>query len=275
MSWYGCHPRYSKDQIKALLPPAACKHCVYWFRTVIGSSPDGWHQEYPKCPRCGIPQWELLAKLNERLLEKPVPARQAASSRVHEPLFKRVRDSVRAIWKSPYINQRSRTGEAASALQKWLNFYESLNHDVKMRAARALLARHDIPLCVLLDILDSLSRKGLGAATKKVLLERRDVGLLDEMIARLDSRDDFLREVACDVLGRSGNPAATQHVLRMMDDSHIMVRRAAGFALAHLKDPSAIPELKRQFSRRRNDDVNVVWALRSALHALGVETDTP
>ena len=75
MSWYGVHPRYSKEQIKALLPPPACKQCVYWFRVVLGSSPDTWHQPYPHCPRCGIQKWELLATLNEELLGKAAPSR--------------------------------------------------------------------------------------------------------------------------------------------------------------------------------------------------------
>jgi hypothetical protein len=59
----------------------------------------------------------------------------------------------------------------------------------------------------------------------------------------------------------------------MIDDPRIMVRRAAGFALAFLKDPSAIPELRRQRAARRNDDVNVVWGLECALQALGIELD--
>ncbi len=61
-------------------------------------------------------------------------------------------------------------------------------------------------------------------------------------------------------------------LLHMINDPQMMVRRAAGFALSRLKDASAIPELKRQFAARQNDDTNVVWALRTALESLGVNT---
>jgi HEAT repeat protein len=126
---------------------------------------------------------------------------------------------------------------------------------------------------ILLDILDNLSHHGLGASTEKALLKRQDPELLNAMIARLASSNPFIREVACHVLGQSSHSSATPHLLRMIDDPHMMVRRAAGFALSQLKDSSAIPELKRQLAARRNDDTNVVWALQTALETLGVRTD--
>src|ERR1043166_517549 len=61
-SWYGKHARRTKEDVKKMLPPAACKQCVYWFRLVIGSSSSAWHHDYSTCPRCGIPKWELLDK---------------------------------------------------------------------------------------------------------------------------------------------------------------------------------------------------------------------
>ena len=255
MSWYGSHPRYSKSEIKSLLPPAACKRCVYWFRTVVGSSPDSWHQQYETCPRCGIAEWDLLAKLNERLLGISTP---------HLP---RNREQI-AETPTPY--QRT---SGNSRLKKWLTLYRSADLDIKIRAASALIGRTDTPLNTLLDILDKLSRHGLGAATERALLKCQDLELLNAMIARLDSPDQFIREVACNVLGQSSNSAATPHLLRMIDDPHTMVRRAAGLALASLKDSSAIPELMRQFAARQNDDTNVVGALRKALKALGVTID--
>jgi HEAT repeat protein len=239
MSWYGKHPQYPKGQIKPLLPPGACKRCVYWFRTAIGSSPDGWHQEYPTCPRCGIPQWELLAQLNERLLNRLDP----------------------------------QTSDAASALHRWLNLYDSTNEIVKIRAARALVSRPDTPFRVLLQIYDNLSHINLGASAEKTLLKRNDEGLLDEMVRRLDSADRFHREMACNILGLLGDPTATPHLLRMIDDPEMMVRRAAAFGLMHLKDASAVPELERQLARRQNDDRNVVWALQCAIQSLGATAD--
>lgn len=156
-------------------------------------------------------------------------------------------------------------------LDKWLLLYSSRNADVRIRAANALIRRADAPIRVLAEILDQLSCFGLGAAVQKALLKRSGSELMLAMIGRLASRDQFIREVACSVLGRSADPAATPHLLRMLDDPHMMVRRAAGFALAALKDAAAIPELTRQLAARRNDDCNVVAAIEIALRELGVK----
>lgn len=207
------------------------------------------------CPRCGIAQWEVLAQLNKELLGLSTPHRR----RTHEPI---------AAPKTSYPHT-----SGSPDLNQWLTLFHSTNVDIRVRSATALIARPDVPLTVLLEILDTLSDHGLGASTEKALIKRTDVGLLGAMIARLDSPDPFIREVACNVLGRSGDSTATRHLLRMIDDPHIMVRRAAGFALSWLEDPSAIAELKRQFAARQNDDINVVWALETALKSLGVRID--
>jgi HEAT repeat protein len=148
--------------------------------------------------------------------------------------------------------------------------YSSGNPEVKLRAARGLVQRGDeTPLELLVDILETLSRDGLGAETERALSKRKDRELVARMIPLLESKDHFVREVACNVLGHSGDRAATPHLLRMIDDTHSMVRRAAGFALAFLKDPQSLPELKRQYARHRQDNPNVVAALRCALQSLG------
>jgi HEAT repeat protein len=118
-------------------------------------------------------------------------------------------------------------------------------------------------------MLETLSRDGLGAEIERVLLSRRDADLAARMIPLLESKDHFVREVACNVLGHSGNRTATPHLLRMIDDSHVMVRRAAGFGLAALKDPQSLAELKRQYARHHQDDRNVIVALQRALNSLG------
>lgn len=238
-----------------MLPPAACKRCIYWFRAVVGSAPDSWYQQFTHCPRCGIAQWELLAELNQRLLGISTP---------HET---RDREPITAA-EAP---QQPGTGNAR--LDKWLSLYQSRNPDVQIRAAKVLIGRADTPLPILLHILDKLSHQGLGAAAERALLHRRGSDLVNAMIARLNSSNEFIRQVACNVLGHSADTAATPHLLRMIDDPHVMVRRAAGFALAHLKDLTAVPGLKRQYAARRDDDINVVWALQTALQSLGVDTE--
>ena len=155
-------------------------------------------------------------------------------------------------------------------LEHWLKLYRSRNPAVKFRAARGLLKRSDeVPLSILLSILDDAALNGLGSETEKALEQRRDAELVPEMISRLGSPDAWIREVACVVLGKSGDRQATSHVLRMLDDPRLWIRRQAAFALAFLEDPASIPELKRQY--RRNDDINVRFGIETALRSLRVD----
>lgn len=147
--------------------------------------------------------------------------------------------------------------------------YSSTNRDVRLRAAKGLVGRSkDAPLDLLIDILLNLSHEGLGAKTQEALLNRSDPELVPRMIGLLESHDDFVREVACTVLGRSRDVTATPHLLHMVDDSNMMVRRAAGFGLAFLKDRSALKDVTKLHNRHRDDDTNVVMALECAMKSL-------
>jgi hypothetical protein len=55
MSWYGRHPRATRAEVQRLLPPAACKLCVYSFR-ILWPDIDRVAAAYAGycCPRCGI-----------------------------------------------------------------------------------------------------------------------------------------------------------------------------------------------------------------------------
>src|SRR5213079_3369319 len=95
----------------------------------------------------------------------------------------------------------------------------------------------------------------------KALVKRKDKELAQAMIELLDSDDVWLREAGCRILGHTGDTDATKHLLRLLDDPHPMVRRAAGFGLAFLKDPSSLEQVRLQYQNHREDDTNVVWAL--------------
>lgn len=155
-------------------------------------------------------------------------------------------------------------------LNSWIDLFRSDNRSIKHRAANALLARDDVPLGTLLEILDTLSHDGLGASAERQLLARIDDDLLDAMLTRLTSDDDFVREVACNVLGAIGDAYAINALLNALDDPHIMVRRAAGFAIGRIGDPNSIPELTR-ICRTRSHETNVRWAIETALRSLGVD----
>jgi len=156
-------------------------------------------------------------------------------------------------------------------VDEWLQLFRSPNLTVRHRAAEGLLRRGDaVPLPVLLEILDDLHNHGLGAATERVLRTRRDPELVAEMIRRLRSPSQFVREVACGVLGGLGDRSATPHLLAALDDPALAVRRAAGFGLASLADPACGLAVLRHYQGRA-EDINVRMALESALQAVGVE----
>ncbi len=89
------------------------------------------------------------------------------------------------------------------------------------------------------------------------------------MLWRLGAPSQFVREVACQILGQLGDLRATPDLLRMLDDPALPVRRAAGFALAALKDPEAGPAL-RQHYENRGEEINVRMALECAMNAIGM-----
>lgn len=156
-------------------------------------------------------------------------------------------------------------------MDEWLRLFRSANPTVRHRAAEGLLRRGDgVPLPVLLEILDDLHDHGLGAATEGLLRTRRDPELAAEMIRRLRSPSQFVREVACGVLGGLGDRSATPHLLAALDDPAMMVRRAAGFGLAFLADPACGPAVLRHYQGRA-EDINVRMGLECALQAVGVE----
>lgn len=161
-----------------------------------------------------------------------------------------------------------------SPLANCLELYNSANPVIRLRAAQSLLKRPDTPLWALLDMLDTLSHNGLGADVSKALLSRRDSDLHNQMVARLESDDDFIRETACTVLGRSGVPNMSAKLLRMLDDPHVTVRQAAAHALAALAEPASTPEVRRRLVAHQNDDINVTMALQAALNALDSESDS-
>jgi HEAT repeat protein len=154
-------------------------------------------------------------------------------------------------------------------IAEWRSFLYGARRDLQVRAARAVLERAEpAALSDLLFILDELSYQGLGAAVRRALLERAGPDLVQPMRSRLASPDRFLRETACDVLGRCADFSVTPDLVAALRDPVMMVRRAAGFALAMLKDPSALPHLRAAAALASSDDTNVRWAIDVAIRAI-------
>ncbi len=111
------------------------------------------------------------------------------------------------------------------------------------------MLRHpeEVPLEVMLEVLDEFHDRGLGAKTERALLGFDHPRLVPAMIVRLSAHSAFVRRLACTVLGRYGNSCATRHLLDALEDPVAMVRRAAGFALAALKDPGSEVALRERY----------------------------
>ena len=153
-----------------------------------------------------------------------------------------------------------------------IKLFRSQNRAIRVRAAKVLLNRwRDVPLNIILEILDDLHNHRLGAGAERILLKREDPELLDAMVSRLRSPAPFVREVACNVLGRKGGRKITGVLLAALADQSMMVRRAAGFALADISDPSSVPQLLERYVASANDDINVRTALECALDTMGAD----
>jgi hypothetical protein len=152
-----------------------------------------------------------------------------------------------------------------------IDLFRSQNQAIRVRAAKVLMDCGDAPLSIILEILDDLHNHGLGAGVERILLVREDPELLDAMVGRLRSPAPFVREVACKVLGHKGDRKVTGALLAALTDQSMMVRRAAGFALANLSDPSSIPQLLESYRASANDDINVRAALECALDQMGAD----
>jgi HEAT repeat protein len=106
---------------------------------------------------------------------------------------------------------------------------------------------------------------------ERALLRREDSDLVEAMVNRIRAPARFIREVACKVLGHKGGRKVTGVLLTALADRSMMVRRAAGFALANVNDPSSIPQLLEAYRAPANDDINVRAALECALDQMGAD----
>jgi hypothetical protein len=69
VSWLGTHPKLSREEARGLLPPGACKLCVYWRRVFVAEPRSG------RCYRCGIvygPMPTVRQRFARRLAERGV-----------------------------------------------------------------------------------------------------------------------------------------------------------------------------------------------------------
>lgn len=155
------------------------------------------------------------------------------------------------------------------SLAEWRKHLYGTRPDLRLRAAGDLL-KYNVALDLpdLLFIFENFSDLGLGAAAERALLRRAGAELVAPMIQWLSSPERDMRETACRVLGASGDFSATPHLLNALRDPVLMVRRAAGFALATLGDASAVPSLRKAAAAAVDDDTNVQAAISCALREL-------
>jgi HEAT repeat protein len=159
-------------------------------------------------------------------------------------------------------------------VERYLSYLYGSRRELQIRAARDILAFEvPIPLKDLLFILDEFHAEGLGAATEKALMKRTTPELVGGMKVRLESPSPFVREVACNLLGRSGDMSATPDLIAKLRDPNMMVRRSAAFGLAFLKDPSALDAVRTVAAASADDDINVQMALNCAIRELRSVSD--
>lgn len=170
--------------------------------------------------------------------------------------------------------------EIMESKDKWLSLFNSSNLDIRIRAARNLLIYHkNMSMNVLLEILDELHYKGLGADTERLILERRDPNLRLEMLKRVSSSSPFVREVACKYLKVCKNKDDLPILLSSLQDENNMVRLCAISAIREINEPSCAEELftsYKLFIENETDDLNdsnvkwFIYCLESQLKRFGI-----
>lgn len=152
-------------------------------------------------------------------------------------------------------------------IEQLLQSYYRGKPAVKAKALSLILRRADRRLTpVLLETFrEEVSRPVIDALKRVAGPE-----LVSPLLALLEDPDPWRRAGACELLGALHDPAATLPLLGRLHDPHPWTRVAAVRALAELQDPRAAETLLECYRDARGGDVNLVWALETALDALGV-----
>lgn len=144
-------------------------------------------------------------------------------------------------------------------VQQWLRLLSSSNPDHRKRAVDGLLPHlEQVPLPVLLELLDHPTSPKVRGAVASALPRCRDEMLAAEMYGRLAADDLQVRDVACRVLGELGDPAALTALLPLLCDAESSVRGAAAFSVAKLADAGACRELITQLPEEASELLS--WA---------------
>lgn len=126
-----------------------------------------------------------------------------------------------------------------SSIEHWLRLYKSSNPIVRQRAINGLLPHLDqVPLPVLLELLDDPVVPEARGSVGSSLYGRRDETLAEEMRSRLDADDTEVRRISCRILGALGCTETIPELVRLLSDVDSNVRHAAAFALVELTGPN-------------------------------------
>jgi HEAT repeat protein len=150
--------------------------------------------------------------------------------------------------------------------EEWQNFYNSSNPEVQRRALRQIVKFTDSRFTtILLDALGKYCNQGFGADIVKALVRNNDSLAVEPLIAYLQNPDRWIRQMACEALGKLKDKRATVPLVICLDDPDQLMRWQAALALGSIKDPRALPAFLRRYTQYPEDDINVTFALESAL----------
>jgi hypothetical protein len=159
----------------------------------------------------------------------------------------------------------------ADHVDQWLRFFANPNPAVQKRALPALLDSDDPR--VISTLVDAFGEYGGYRGLLEAVTRRRDPAIVEPMLGYLNHPDHFIRAAACEVLGVLGDKRATLPLTARLEDSHMVVRRGAAFALANLRDARAADALLRRWYEHPDENINVKMGLAAALKALGIAYD--
>ena len=152
--------------------------------------------------------------------------------------------------------------------EEWQNFYNSSNPEVQRRALRQIVTLTDKRFTpILLDALGKFAYD-FGSYIVKALVRNNDSSSVESLIAYLQNPDRMVRWMACEALGALKDKRATIPLMSYLDDPDNLMRWQGALALGSIKDPRALPALLRRYTQHPENDINVTFALESALRQL-------
>lgn len=247
MSWYGSHPIFTHKQIRSVLPKAACKCCVYFFRVFAARQSSYKFNPDHRTECCGInwhhwiqhfmtlePFRETQAEFNAHKLS-PAEKNDTTENDPSHYDHKLERYFLNPRWLESEFGQTPHIKDLVEHLA---------SHDVETYAnAMAHFLANATDMVLVLARVCHVAGSLETRATR--ILRSVDKPAIDRLAVILQRRDDPDLSAACRALKIIENPAAKSILVNALESPYDNVRKEASRALGYYSGPEVVEGLSR------------------------------